>query len=109
MTADGDTAFGGRRNGKWVFNISASCPTPEMLPQERDWVRTFWSAMRSEAAGSGTYVNFLADADEDRIRASYGAQKYDRLAQIKAVWDPENVFHRNANIKPAQLPSPAAG
>ncbi|WP_434613811.1 FAD-binding oxidoreductase [Arthrobacter sp. A5] len=106
--ADGDTAFGGSRNGKWVFNISASCPIPDMLPQEREWVRTFWSAMRSEAPGSGTYVNFLSDADDERVRASYGAEKYNRLAQLKAVWDPDNVFHRNANIRPAtEMASPS--
>ena len=98
---DADTAFGGSRSAGYVFNIEAATPDREVYEADRTWVRNFWEAMRPHATGSGSYVNFMAEVDEDRVRASYGPDKYQRLARIKAEWDPENVFHLNANIKPA--------
>jgi FAD/FMN-containing dehydrogenase len=96
-----ETAFGGSRAARFLFNIAAICPTPELLEADRAWVRSFWEALRPHASGAGSYVNFMAEDEQDRVRASYGAAKYERLAQIKAAYDPDNVFHRNMNIKPA--------
>ena len=98
---DADTAFGGSRTAAYVFNIEAAAPTREAYEADRTWVRNFWDAMRPHATGSGGYVNFMVEADDDRVRASYGEAKYQRLARIKAEYDPGNVFHLNANIKPA--------
>lgn len=78
-----------------------------MLAVDRDWVHRFWAALQPYAQGVGSYVNFIADEDEARVRASYGEAKYARLAAIKAQWDPDNVFHHNANIRPKELPIPA--
>jgi FAD/FMN-containing dehydrogenase len=99
--ADADTAFGGSRASKWLVNIAATAPDPALLATDRAWVRAFWDALQPYASGAGGYVNFQVDPDEERVRASYGAAKYDRLARIKAEYDPENLFHKNANIKPA--------
>ncbi|GAB2630001.1 FAD-binding oxidoreductase [Kribbella swartbergensis] len=98
---DDATAFSGSRAPGYAGFIIALCPTPELLEQDRAWVRSFWDALVPYSRGIGSYVNAISDpvADE-RVRASYGA-KYDRLAAIKAQYDPDNVFHLNANIKPA--------
>jgi FAD/FMN-containing dehydrogenase len=100
-TGDADTAFGGSRAAGYVFNVEAAASDQPTYEADRAWVRNFWDAMRPHARGSGGYVNFMAEADDSRVRASYGRDKYERLARIKAQYDPDNLFHLNANIKPA--------
>ena len=64
------------------------------------WSRGLWEAVWPFSPGS-VYVNFLgADEGEDRVRAAYGPN-YDRLAAIKARYDPSNLFRSNQNIQPA--------
>ncbi|MGH9094879.1 MAG: FAD-binding oxidoreductase [Acidimicrobiales bacterium] len=93
-------AFGGSRATRWVVNLAAVAPTAELLEADTAWVRAFWSDLVRHASGVGSYVNFMSEYDEDRVRASYGAERYARLAAIKALYDPDNVLHLNANIKP---------
>ena len=97
---DNATAFGGLRSHRWAVNIAAIAEEAGMLAVDRAWARAFWEALRPYSPGAGGYINFLSDEDEDRVRASYGEAKYARLAEIKAQWDPDNVFHHNANIRP---------
>ena len=98
---DDDTAFSGGRSPRYAVFILGVCPVPELLPAERAWVRSFWDALSPHTIGAGSYVNAMSEFEDDRVRASYGAAKYERLARIKREYDPENVFQRNANIKPA--------
>jgi FAD/FMN-containing dehydrogenase len=100
---DADTAFGGSRSAGYVFSIAAHAPPDarELYEADRTWVRDFWNATRPYANGSGSYVNLIADPEEDRVKAAYGPEKYARLAEIKRRWDPGNAFHLNANIRPA--------
>ena len=92
-----DTAFGGGRTPRYMGFFIGLCPTPAMLPGEREWVRSLWDALRPHMMGAGTYVNALEGQDESRIQETYGP-KYSRLAAVKAEYDPDNVFHRNVNI-----------
>ena len=98
---DDDTAFGGRRSTRFVVNIAAIAPDRALYEADREWVRSFWDELVTHAPGIGSYVNFMSEYEEDRIRAAYGPQKYERLAAVKAAYDPGNVFHLNPNIKPS--------
>ena len=100
---DDDTAFSGGRSPRYAVFMAALAPDADLLAADRRWVRDFWTALRPHAIGSGGgYINGSTDFQDDQIRTSYGAAKYDRLARIKAEYDPDNVFHLNANIVPAR-------
>jgi len=67
---------------------------------ETAWAREFLAALQPHRAG--VYVNFLdSDDDTSRVREAYGDDIYRRLAEVKAKYDPENVFHNNKNIQPS--------
>jgi FAD/FMN-containing dehydrogenase len=100
-----DTAFGGGRTPRYMGFFIGLCPSQEMLAGERAWVRSTWDALKPYMIGTGSYVNALEAQEEGRIRDTYGP-KYGRLAAIKRKYDPQNVFHRNINIR---LPDEAAG
>ena len=98
---DDATAFGGSRQPGYVVNLACVAPTPELLAADTAWVKEYWEALVPFARNTGSYVNFMVERDQERIVAAYGAEKYRRLAAIKAEYDPDNVFRHNANIKPA--------
>ena len=92
-----ETTFGGRSAGH-TFNIAGITESAEGFDEEREWVRTFWSAL--EPYHTSIYVNFLMEEGEERIRQAYGAKKYDRLKSLKRRYDPDNFFRLNQNIRP---------
>ena len=68
---------------------------------ETTWARNFFDALQPH--GAGVYVNFLdSDDDTSRVREAYGDDTYRRLAEVKARYDPDNVFHNNKNIRPGK-------
>jgi FAD/FMN-containing dehydrogenase len=96
--ASGATAFA-YRDVRYTHILAAVSPDPAPMPEYREWVRDYWSALHPHSAG-GAYVNFLMDEGEERIASSY-TDNYQRLSAIKAKYDPNNLFRINQNIKPA--------
>jgi FAD/FMN-containing dehydrogenase len=95
------TAFSGSRSDAvYVINVTAVCETREEYDADRKWVRDYWSDLVKHAPNIGSYVNFMSEYDADRVRAAYGEEKYKKLVGLKRKYDPDNVFHLNANIKP---------
>jgi FAD/FMN-containing dehydrogenase len=101
QAGEDDTAFSGGRSPRYAVFIVAVCPTPQLLAADRAWARSLWEALHPHSLGAGSYVNAITEFDDDRVRAAYGPAKYDRLAKIKKKYDPQNLFHHNANIQPA--------
>jgi hypothetical protein len=99
--ATGDTSAFGRRDAAYILNVIGAWADASQDDAHFDWVRRCWGALGARA-GSGTYLNFLGDEGPIRVKAAYGAERYDRLASIKAGYDPLNVFNLNQNIEPAR-------
>ena len=92
------TAFA-HRNSRIMVNLAALYEKPEEKEIHEAWVTEFAAALRQ--SDGGAYVNFLADVDEAQVRAAYpNGSTWERLAAIKARYDPDNFFHLNQNIPP---------
>jgi FAD/FMN-containing dehydrogenase len=89
----------GNRDARYVFNIMASWDQALEDKANVEWVREAWADLSQFSTG-GTYINFLSEGEgPERIEAALG-KAMGRLAEVKAKWDPENVFRTNRNIKP---------
>jgi FAD/FMN-containing dehydrogenase len=98
--AETDTAYGGR-DAPFLVTAEASWTDPAKNDEAIAWGRELWAAMGRHSTG-GVYLNFpgLGEEKEEVVRAGYGAN-YDRLAELKAKYDPANLFRMNLNIPPA--------
>jgi hypothetical protein len=86
------------RDAGWGSVFAGVDPDPANADAIRRWCVDYFEALHPYSAG-GAYVNMMMDEGQERVRASYGAN-YDRLAQIKASYDPKNLFRVNQNIQP---------
>jgi FAD/FMN-containing dehydrogenase len=93
-----DTAFP-HRDARWLINMPAQWSDPADSPAEIAWVRETYAALQPFLSG-GAYSNFMEDDEADAAGSAYG-ETLGRLAQIKAEYDPDNVFRLNQNITPA--------
>jgi hypothetical protein len=91
------TAFA-YRDGGWAGVIVGVDPDAANRGKLTEWARDYWAALHPTSAG-GAYINFMMAEGDDRIKASY-RDNYDRLAEVKRRYDPDNAFHVNQNIKP---------
>ena len=98
--AEADTAYGGR-DAAFLVTAEASWSDASLNDEAIAWARAFWDAMAKHSTG-GLYLNFagLGEEKEALVKAGYGGN-YERLAELKAKYDPANLFRMNLNITPA--------
>jgi FAD/FMN-containing dehydrogenase len=93
----GATAFAHRDKQYMVSVLALWADAAEDPAPHRTWTRALWEQIRG--AAEGVYVNFLAEEPE-RLLEAYPRATYDRLAEVKRAYDPDNVFTFNHNIRP---------
>ncbi|GLQ54899.1 FAD-binding oxidoreductase [Devosia nitrariae] len=86
------------RTQKIMAAVASFYVGPDDKPRREAWVKDLSAAL---GPVPGAYVNFLGDEGEERVRAAYPGATWDRLAKVKAQYDPDNVFRLNQNIPPA--------
>jgi len=91
------TAFA-HRNSRIMVNLAALYQQPVEKDAHEAWVAKFASAIQQ--SDKGVYVNFLDNEGEAQIRAAYPGKTWDKLRQVKAKYDPMNLFRLNQNIPP---------
>jgi FAD/FMN-containing dehydrogenase len=95
--ASSDTAWS-YRDANWGCVFAGVDPDPANVDAIRRWSVGYQEALHPYSAG-GAYVNMMMDEGQERVRASY-RDNYDRLARVKATYDPGNLFRVNQNIQP---------
>jgi FAD/FMN-containing dehydrogenase len=89
-----------KRDAKYVTHPFCVWDDPARDAEHIAWGREGREVFKPWASG-GTYLNFIGDEGQERVRAGFG-DAYDRLAEVKAEYDPDNVFSGNQNIVPAK-------
>jgi hypothetical protein len=96
-----ETVFS-HRKPSFNFTVESSWDKAKGSDVDIAWVRGTWEAMKPFLS-SGIYVNYMTDdkdEGQERVKAAFGAAKYERLVALKTQYDPTNFFQLNQNIKP---------
>jgi FAD/FMN-containing dehydrogenase len=99
--AESESAFA-HRSAPYLLNVLARWTDPARSQMNIDWAGNLYRSMMPFGTG-GVYVNFLGQEGDDRVRAAYGKETYERLVQVKNTYDPSNLFRVNQNIPPNTL------
>ena len=91
------TAFG-HRAAAYDLVIAAIWTDRNEQDTHIEWARSFWDAMRPHSTND-VYVNYLSDEGDEHVHAAYGPH-YQRLADLKRTYDPQNTFRHNQNVRP---------
>ena len=97
---DDDAMAFGQRRTSWNIHFLSMWADPADTDKNIAFTKDLAGAMKPWSSGR-VYLNFLGDEGQGRIEAGFGPEKYARLRQIKATWDPANLFRINQNIPPA--------
>jgi hypothetical protein len=100
----GDDSSALSRDAAWCFHGLAMWPEADKTEATEDvqvaWAKNLAAEMAPHTM-DGVYLNFTSDDDEDRVRRTYGPERYARLVALKDKYDPTNLFHLNPNIRPS--------
>lgn len=89
------------RDAQWVMHPLGLWENAADDEANIAWCRAACAELKPFSTG-GAYLNFISEEGEDRLIAGFGKANYERLAEIKTTFDPDNVFRGNANIKPSK-------
>jgi FAD/FMN-containing dehydrogenase len=95
--AEDATPLGGR-SAPWQYHCYGIWTDADDERQVR-WVRATEQALRPWTSGRVS-LNFVSEVTSERVRSSFGPEKYQRLVALKDKYDPKNVFRMNQNVPP---------
>lgn len=90
------------RGARFMLSIDGAWNDPEESDRNIAWIRKFWEDMQPYSTG-GVYLNFsgFGEGERNLWQASHG-DNYERLTEVKRIYDPSNFFRMNQNIQPAE-------